>query len=107
MIGETPPSSLVIGFVEQRRARALLSRRASSPVPQTIASWVTALPVMCTWRDVVVVREVAADVGAALHDAQQPGLDQRSERRLSRRRSMSRMIGLSLSSTARLCATSS
>ena len=48
MIGETPPSSLVIGFLSTGVAAFLLAARAA-PVPQTIASCVAALPVMCTW----------------------------------------------------------
>jgi hypothetical protein len=47
MIGETPPSSLVIGFVSFGVPEALAAS-SSSPVPQTTASWVLSLPVMWT-----------------------------------------------------------
>ena len=46
MIGDTPPSSAVIGVASSGR----FSRRrfaASGPVPHTIASNVVAAPVMC------------------------------------------------------------
>ena len=47
MIGEAPPSSLVIGL-SSSGVPARLRLAASAPVPQTIASWLTMLPVMCT-----------------------------------------------------------
>ena len=47
MTGATPPSSLVIGL-SSRGVPAAFAARPSSPVPQTMASWVASLPVMCT-----------------------------------------------------------
>ncbi|SIM96772.1 Uncharacterised protein [Mycobacteroides abscessus subsp. abscessus] len=48
MVGETPPSSLVMAL-SRTGWLAALRRAPSSPVPKTIASWVIELPVMWTW----------------------------------------------------------
>ena len=57
MTGATPPSSLVIGLASSG-VRPPCRRRACSPGPQTIASWVVSLPVMCTSAIPRVVHEV-------------------------------------------------
>ena len=53
MIGETPPSSAVIGFLSFGRSSRLRRAVAAAPAPvdgpHTIVSNVEVAPVMCTW----------------------------------------------------------
>ena len=64
---------------QQRLVVRLATGRRPRPCPQTMASWVTALPVMCTWSTRSVAHQVAADIGRAGDDLQHAEVDQRRE----------------------------